>query len=435
MTTSALSRLPLRRAALWALAAALLGTSPAAAVCVGDCNGDGRVSIADLQACVNRGSGLPAPACAAADQNNDGTVDPNEVDACVTGFLDAATCPMVFTPAPTNTVARTNTPVPTNTPPPPTNTVAPTSTATKPPTNTPTNTPVPTATVAPLGSNVCTLATGSQLFLQTAALPLPLNPTGTFSVTCGAVGADGTASCECNLMQFGPVVIPAIGDVCVNPATGCAPGKIDCDGGSALDVSLDANHNIGTCTTNAQCATACDAHCASLGAGVTRQSYGCEGYCLGGTNTGAECGRDSECPGGSCTGGEPVTHFDTCNCVCAGTGGGSAGGAGSMACNLGTQINVELPSNGRCGDTATIQLPPVCGNVTTRTSSGLVRNANNTANATIPASMPPSVVQGASVSCDAFKGGSVAGLKLVGQLGFFDSTLGDIRTGNTFVCQ
>ena len=34
-----------------------------------------------------------------------------------------------------------------------------------------------------------------------------------------------------------------------------------------------------------------------------------------------------------------------------------------------------------------------------------------------------------------FKGGSLTGLKLVGQLGFFDSTLGDIRTGNTFVCQ
>jgi len=107
MTTCALSRLPLWRPALLALAMALLGASQATAVCVGDCDGDGRVSIANLQACVNRGSGLPAPSCPAADQNNDGTVDPNEVDRCVQGFLDASTCPMVFTPAPTNTVGLT----------------------------------------------------------------------------------------------------------------------------------------------------------------------------------------------------------------------------------------------------------------------------------------------------------------------------------------
>ena len=30
---------------------------------------------------------------------------------------------------------------------------------------------------------------------------------------------------------------------------------------------------------------------------------------------------------------------------------------------------------------------------------------------------------------------NAAGIKMVGQLGFFDSTLGDIRSRNTFVCQ
>ncbi|HSP97836.1 MAG TPA: hypothetical protein VL049_11405, partial [Candidatus Dormibacteraeota bacterium] len=133
MTTCVLSRLPLRRAALLALAVALFGAARANAVCVGDCDGDGRVSIANLQACVNRGSGFQGPSCAAADQNNDGTVDPNEVDRCVQSFLDSSTCPMVFTPAPTNTVAKTNTPAPTNTPVPTntrTNTVGPTNTLT-----------------------------------------------------------------------------------------------------------------------------------------------------------------------------------------------------------------------------------------------------------------------------------------------------------------
>ena len=437
MTTSLLSRFPLRPAARWALAVALLGAAPAGAVCVGDCNGDGRVSIAELQACVNLGSGLPAPACAAADQNNDGTVDPNDVDHCVQGFLDATGCPMVFTPAPTHTATRTPTVAVTNTPVPTvtrTNTVAPTNT----PTPTITLTPSPTATAAVLGSNVCTLATGSQLNLQTAALALPLPPTGTFSITCGAQGADGTAPCECNLMQFGAVVIPGIGDVCVNPATGCEAGTMDCDGGAPLDVSLEANHNIGTCTTNAACQASCDTYCAGLPGAPSRQSYGCEGYCLGGSNDGAECGRDSECPGGSCTGGEPVAHFDTCNCICAATGGGTAAPAGSLSCNLGTQINVELPNSGVCGDRpATIQLAPVCGNVTTQTSVGVLKNANNASGATIPAAPNPvpAVIQGTGVSCESFKGGTITGLKLVGQLGFFDSTLGDIRAGNTFVCQ
>jgi hypothetical protein len=438
MTTCGLSRLPRWRPALLALAVALLGASQATAVCVGDCDGDGRVSIANLQACVNRGSSLPAPSCPAADQNNDGTVDPNEVDRCVQGFLDASTCPMVFTPAPTNTVGLTNTPAPTNTPV-RTNTTAPTATRTNTPgpTNTPTlvptNTPVPTPTGV-IGESVCTLVTGSQLFLQTEALPLTLPPTGTFSIDCGAPGADGTAACACELIQFGAVVIPAIGDVCVNPAPGCDPGLVDCDGGAKIDVDLSADHNIGACTTDAQCATACDAHCAALGQGYIRQSYGCEGYCQGGANDGMACDRDSQCPGGQCPGGEPVTHFDKCNCTCAASGIGDPSLAGGLACNLGTQINVELPSNGHCGDTATIHLPPVCGNVTTETSTGVVLNANNGAGKTIPATGAESV-EGARISCDALKAKTLTGLKLVGQLGFFDSTLGDIRSRNTFVCQ
>ena len=433
MTTCVLSRLPLGRTALVALVVALCAAAQANAVCVGDCDGDGRVSIANLQACVNRGSGLPAPSCAAADQNNDGNVDPNEVDACVQSFLDSATCPMVFTPAPTNTVAKTNTPVPSPTI---TNTAAPTSTLTKAPTNTPTptNTAAPTNTVAPLGEHVCTLTTGSALDLETAALPLSLVPTGTFSINCGAPGAGGIAACACQLLQFGAVVIPAIGDVCVNPASGCEPGKIDCDGGEKLDVNLNADHNIGDCTTNAACEASCNAHCAALGQGFAVQSFGCEGYCQGGSNDGAECARDSECPGGQCPGGEPVSHFDKCNCTCSASGIGDPSLAGGLSCNLGTQINVELPSNGHCGDTATIQLPPVCGAVTTETSTGVVKNANNTANATIPKN-GPSVVDGNRVSCANFQAGTLTSLKMVGQLGFYDSTLGDIRSGNTFVCQ
>ena len=435
--TSAVIRLPLRRAALLALTMALCGAAPAAAVCVGDCNGDGRVSIADLQSCVNRGSGLPGPTCNAADQDNDGTVEPHEVDLCVQGFLDSDGCPMVFTPAPTSTVAPTNTPAPTNTTAPTatrTNTPLPTNT----PTRTPTNTPPPTNTPAPLGEAVCTLnsaTTGaSELLLQTAALPLRLVPTGSFSIDCGAPGADGTAACSCELIAFGAVVIPGIGDVCINPAAGCAPGKVDCDGGAAIDVDLNANHDIGMCASNAACGTACEAHCAGLGQRNVRQGHGCEGYCLGGERNEMECSADSECPGGSCPGRDPVPHFDRCNCTCAADEIGDPAGAGGMFCNIGTQINVELPANGVCGNTATIRLAAVCGGISSETSRGVVNNANGTTGSTIPAAGPESI-DGARISCSAFAADNLTGLKLVGQLGFFDSTLGDIRSRNTFVCQ
>ena len=423
-----------------ALGAAL--SAPAQAQCVGDCNGDGEVTINELITGVNIALGSqPVSACPAfANEDNEVTIA--QLIKGVNNALNG--CPVVNTP--TNTVPVNDTP--TNTVPPidtPTNTpTLPAGTATATITNTPVvnDTPTPTATEAPtaepLGSNVCTLATGSELLLQTAALPLQLAPTGTYSIDCGGPNADGVASCSCTLLEFGAVVIPAIGDVCINPAQGCEPGHIDCNGGAASDVNLNADHNIGTCNSNAACAASCDAHCASLGQGYARQSYGCEGYCQGGTNDEMECSRDSFCTGGQCVGGEPVTHFDTCNCVCAGSNIGDPAVAGGLTCNLGTQINVELPSNGHCGDTATIQLAPVCGNVTSETSVGAVLNANNTAGATIPTAAQggaPSVVEGGVVSCDNFKAHNITGLKLVGQLGFFDSTLGDIRSGQTFVCQ
>ncbi len=427
---------------------AVLASPPAQAqTCVGDCNGDGMVAINELIIGVNIALGsAPVTACPSFDVNGDGMVTINELILGVNNALNG--CPATATPTepldtPTSTPtlpAGTATATITNTIP----IVISTATVTDTPgvdTPTPTATEVPTA--EPLGHNVCTLdspadRSKSVLALQTVALPLNLVPTGTYSIDCGAPGADGTAPCSCNLIGIDALVIPAIGDVCVNPAAGCEPGKIDCNGGSPIDVNLNADHNIGNCNNNAECATACDAHCAGLGAGFARQSFGCEGFCQGGTNDEAECGLDSECPGGQCVGGEPVAHANVCNCVCAGSDVGDPSVAGGLTCNLGLQINVELPSNGHCGDVATIQLPPVCGGISSETSVGSVLNANNAAGATIPSAAQggaPSIVEGAAVSCDNFKAHNITGLKLQGQLGFFDSTLGDIRSGNTFVCQ
>jgi hypothetical protein len=305
------------------------------------------------------------------------------------------------------------------------------------PPSTPTSTPTPTATGgagAPIGSNVCTLAAGSQLALQTAALPITLSPMGTFSIDCGAPDGNGEASCSCTLQHINDLTIAGVGDVCVTPAEGCPSGHVDCDGGSPQDVILNAHHNVGTCNSNAECLPICDARCASLGAGYERQSYGCEGYCQGGSQDEMVCSRDSQCPGGQCPGADPVTHGHSCNCICAATNVGDPGRAGGLTCNLGTTIDVELPPNGHCGDTVTIHLAPVCGGVTTETSIGQILRANNDPTKALPQT-GPATIEGAVVSCDDLRAHSLTGLKLVGQLGFFDSTLGDIRSGNTFICQ
>ena len=99
----------LRGLSRWGLVAiglvATLASVPglASAVCVGDCGGDGRVSIADLQACVNQANALGGVPCPNADQNGDG-VDATDVDNCILSFLDESECPMVSTPAATRTV-------------------------------------------------------------------------------------------------------------------------------------------------------------------------------------------------------------------------------------------------------------------------------------------------------------------------------------------
>ena len=355
---------------------ALLASPPAQAQsCVGDCNGDGMVAINELIIGVNIAlDSQPVSACPSFDVSDDGMVTINELILGVNNALNG--CPATATPT-----EEGDTPTPTL----PAGTA--TATATLPAgTATATipgggGTPTPTATAeptgGPIGENICTLGTGSALNLQTAAMALPLMPTGSYSIDCGTPDENGVASCTCELIAFDALVIPGIGDVCVNSAPGCEPGRIDCNGGAALDVQLTADHNIATCTDNADCLFKCDVYCVSLGAGYARQSYGCEGYCLGGSNDEAECSLDSECPGGQCPGRDPVAHFQTCNCVCAGDNLGDPSVAGGLSCSLGTQINVELPSNGVCGDPATIQLAPVCGGVTTETSTGIVLNANN----------------------------------------------------------
>ncbi|MFN8641985.1 MAG: hypothetical protein U0802_10115 [Candidatus Binatia bacterium] len=371
--------------------------------------------------------------------------------------LAAGTCAAVLpTPTATQTRTSTNTPTVTNTATntptrtatgTATNTATATSTrtatntatgtATRTSTSTATDTPTATPTPTPInvGAHSCVLnGSLSSIGLTTQALPLNFPANGTINFSCGMTAPDGTASCTCDVVSFAPIVIPAIGDVCVNPAGPCSAGKVDCDGGAPLNTNTVADHNIGACGSNAACLTACTTTCSGLGATYAPLLYGCEGFCQGGMNNEAACTRDTDCPGGSCVGGEPVGHAGTCNCACAGSNLGAAAGAGGLSGNLGVQINVELPSNGVCGNPPTIVLPPLCGPLTTESSGGVLQDANNTAMKTIPAGGPSSV-SGSRISCGTLSSSTTTNMRVVGALGFFDTTLGDIFARLDFTCQ
>jgi hypothetical protein len=264
------------------------------------------------------------------------------------------------------------------------------------------------------------------------ALPLNLAPSATLSIACGTTGADGVAPCTCTISSFAALVVPAIGDVCIAPYAGCPAGRIDCDGGSALDTQVAADHDVGTCTGNTDCQGTCDTFCAGLG--LARSTSSCEGFCQGGGNDGAACTAETDCPGGNCAG--EFAHPGTCNCACEGAGLGAAAGAGALACNLGLQVDVELPSNGLCGDGATgYSLPPVCSAMTTTTAVGQLNDANGVASKKLPTTAIPSTLAGAGIDCYALGASSTSGLTLVGHIAWFDTTLGDIFWANRLVCQ
>lgn len=433
-----------------AVALAMLGLSARAdAVCVGDCNNDARVSIAEAQTCVNRSAGLTAPACAAADQNNDGTVDANEVDQCIQAFLDAATCPMVFTPGATAT--RTNTVGPTQTPAPPTNTAPPTATFT----------PTPTATIA---ERMCTLARnpGSKIDIHIEALPVPLGfgLSGTIAFGAGAPDGSGNSAATCSIVNLSPVNIAGIGFVCISPGSGCPIGRRDCDGGTPLGIDVNSDGNAGSCTSAASCADTCAAQCGAGGASVLTAA--CTGFCSG-TNPASEaCTMDDDCLGndvctaaamplpcctgvdtgtcgnsnGACNGPDPVAVAlrNQCQCTCVNTAAHGASDPGEVQCNLGSTLVVETGSPCGNGDVL-IEVGTTCIPVTTQRATSLINDANFTPGGKVPADPNVNDLMGTALSCETLDGGTLTGLSGVGAVNFFGSALGDLAVGLRATCQ
>jgi hypothetical protein len=268
---------------------------------------------------------------------------------------------------------------------------------------------------------------------------LPSTVAGSIAVACPLeVDVNGKRNCRCELKSFDPVVITGIGVACVDPAGPCPVGEQDCDGGNALGLDLVADHEIGACIDHLDCSNQCDTYCAGLG--KAQYISGCESFCQGGARDGLACECDTlgtatcppaatlDCPGGSCVGKDDEADQD-CQCQCIDDASGGPSAAGALQCRLGTAIRVE--TSAPCNNTGVlVRLPPQCAPFTSETHTAILVNANE-----IGGTIGPFASTGAPVACGTLDSSVAAGLELVSNLAFFDSTVGDLISRLRLECQ
>ena len=127
---------------IWVTMAWVSAGAAAFATCVGDCDGNGVVTVSDLVRGARIALGAaPSSACMAFDRNGNGRLTVDEVVAAVNAALHG--CPLTPTVSPTRSVTATATTTPTEMP---TLSPVPTVTPTCTPTETPSLSPVPTLT-------------------------------------------------------------------------------------------------------------------------------------------------------------------------------------------------------------------------------------------------------------------------------------------------
>jgi hypothetical protein len=265
----------------------------------------------------------------------------------------------------------------------------------------------------------------------------PLPALGTVEISCGSSDpGTGKAPCDCSVVEpgFDALNIAGLFWACVKPAVSgqCPTGEMDCDGGNVLGMNISGNRNIGACTSNASCATACAAHCAPAEAFQAQ----CEGFCTDATQmactTDVQCGNAGE---GSCNGPDFVGFGNVCDCTCLDAAVGSPSSAGTLQCQLAFNLTVEpIPGNGAAcdGSDVNIRIGDTCSPLTTQMATGILNNANNGGG-----KFPPSgfADTGSSGTCASFGSGSTADIKLVGAAEFYASTIGDINSQLTILCE
>jgi hypothetical protein len=291
--------------------------------------------------------------------------------------------------------------------------------------------------VPSIGDHKCTLDAGSSLSLH-SALPLPpLAASGAIDFSCGAVdGGTGKAPCDCSVQApgFGPLSIAGLFWACVKPAVSgtCPTGEIDCDGGNVLGLDMNGARNIGACTSNADCAATCAASCAP-DAVFTAQ---CEGFCTEGTEM--ACTTDAQCGGageGSCNGPDGVGLGNICDCTCLDDATGGASSAGDLKCQLAFNLTVEsIPGNGMACDGAdvTINVGDTCAPLSTQSATGILTNGNDAGMEFPPGGFADT---GLPFNCTDLATSDTSGAKLTGAAMFYASTIGDINTQLTVLCE
>ncbi len=329
------------------------------------------------------------------------------------------------TPTPTQTATPTATGTSTAT-------ATPTSTATPTPTPSPTQTPVPA-----IGLHTCQVGGASQIDIK-GALPLPALPaTGAIEIDCGSVGPNGKAACTCEVQApgFAGLNIAGLFFACVKPAIAgvCPTGEIDCNGGNVLGLNIAGTRNIGSCTSQATCLTACATHC---GGAANVFDSGCEGFCTDGAMS--ACTTDAGCGGlsqGSCDGPDGVGLGNICDCTCLDSAVGAASAAGTLQCQLAFNLTVEPnPGNGTICDGAdvSINVGDTCAPLSTQSAMSVINNGNNGGT-----QFPPggASLVGAPADCTMLAAGNTSAITLQGAAIFYASTIGDLNSLLTVDCQ
>jgi len=232
-----------------------MGFATAARACVGDCDGDGEVTVNEIVSAVNIALDVAAlSACPSADRDGDGAVTVDEIVVAINNALNGCPTPTAtpVAPSPTTTAATGATLSPTPTPP-PANATA-TATVTK---TTAAGTATPTETVT-TGATALTchfVAGSSQLVFQAKTTAVTVDLTGSQLWHFGDVQADGTRElvslpADSHFDCLSANVLGALqvaGCLRMDPATQ-GHGVLDCAGGQVSDgynavVSIDHNTN------------------------------------------------------------------------------------------------------------------------------------------------------------------------------------------------
>jgi hypothetical protein len=270
--------------------------------------------------------------------------------------------------------------------------------------------------------------------------PITLPLSGHTSIDCGRVDPNtGLATCQCVLEDVDGVNIPGIGFVCFQTFPDCPSGKIDCDGGTPMDVDMITNHDVGLdmqdpnlldlglyCgffdpnTGNQQCEAACEVYCANLPGSYTLLVSDCAGYCQGGPNEDLQCTNNAQCPDSSCAGPEPSAdaHGWECQCQCVQVAG-SPGPPGAMYCQTGVKIYVYAEPPCWEGQLTSV-VGKRCSVVTTESAHSLVLNADREEGKTLDGG----VITGIRPHCHELARGEAV-ISTVGHRIFLDSDLWD----------